>query len=178
LELNHQGILSEAQKDRMRARHKDDVRLTMTGLAAFGVIGLLGSGAAAWQEGIPLIEMWTGLVITLTMIGLVVALILFYNKARLQRTIKASQVELVHGELAFFSQREGSNTSTYYLSVGARRFSLTGNGFNAMTFSTKNRLNELVLPGQQATVYYTQPWEYVLSIELHPPPQTSAQDFV
>jgi hypothetical protein len=66
---NRDGELSEAQKQRMERKHLDDSRMAWIGLLIFAVIGFFGSTAAAVNEGIPLLQMWVGLTITIVCTG-------------------------------------------------------------------------------------------------------------
>lgn len=169
--FNRQGILSDMQKQRMQAKHMDDVSLARLILVSFSIIGLLGSSAAALQEGIPLVQMWSGMALGMLVIGGFIWLMLYYSRTRMRRTIEAANVEWVSGEIFFTERYEGSKMLTRYMVVGNREFSLTSNGFPRMPIHASYHFNQLVTPGQQATVYYTHPWKYVLSVELHTHPK-------
>lgn len=138
--FNRQGMLSDIQKQRMQAKHTDDVHLAQLALTFLAGIGLLGGSAAALQEGIPLVQMWAGMALGMLVIGGFIWLMLYYSRARMQRTIEAAKVEWVSGEIFFMERREGSKTITRYMVVGNREFSLTSNGFPRMPIGNVSKL--------------------------------------
>lgn len=172
LTFNRRNILSDSQRKRMLAKHENDRQLARFVLLFLGGIGFLGSGAAALNEGIPLLEMWTALAITLIFFGAVVWLVLYYSRAKLERTVETAEVKQVSGRLFFTSRRNEGKTSTHYMIVGNKEFPLMGNGLNSSRVYTSYELNQLITPGQHMTVYYTEPWVYVLSLELHYPAES------
>lgn len=176
LRSNRLGILSESQKQRMRDKHEDDVHLTRLALVFLAVIGLLGSGAAAIQEGIPLVQMWMGVGLSMVIFGGFAWLVLHYSRARMERTIAGAKAEWVRGEIFFTERYDGGKTPAHYLAIGKKEFSLSNNGYSAHR-QTSYQLNQLVTRGQRATVYYAHPWEYVLSVELDANPDQPVVGF-
>lgn len=169
--LNRQHIISDAQKQRMTAKHNDDMALAWLGFRLFAVIGLVGSTAAALQAGDSLMSMWRAAGISLAVIGGVTAVILAYSKIRLQRTLNGATVMQVRGDIVLTSQNYGK-IPTYYLSVGSKNFPLSDSSHAPIDFAMRQRLDQWVRHGERlsdATVYYAHPWQYVLSVEQHPP---------
>lgn len=145
LRSNRRRILSDAQRQRMLDKHKDDANLARLAFIFFAVIGFAGSGFAALQEGIPLLDMWSSVVVGIMVIGLFIGGVLAYSRSRLQRTLKSAEVHQIHGSLSFTSRREGK-TPTFYLCVDKKEFLLTVNGYYRMRY-TDYQLNQLLTPG-------------------------------
>ncbi len=158
LRSNHLRTLTDAQRQRMLSKHKDDVSLTRSALLVLTVVGLLGSTGAAIQEGIPLIQMWGAVIFSMTVIAVVAYLILKYSNKRLERTIDASEVKRADGPIRLIV--EGHKPRTHYFCVGSVKFEVSQ--------YEHFLLRRVPLEGQQARVYFTTPWVYVLSVELLP----------
>jgi hypothetical protein len=156
LRANRRGVISEAQKQRLQGKHEDDARLTRGGLIAIAVIGFLGSGAAAVQAGIPLLEMWRWVMVSLLMLVLFAWILLHFNGAKMRRTLREGAVKQVSGTIRLI--RTGGKPRSHYLAVGPQRFEITEYEYF--------RLNQHPLDGRQATVYYSLPWRRVLSVAL------------
>lgn len=156
LRINQRGIISERQKGRMHAGHEDSVGLTRGFFIFIGIIGLLGSGAAALNEGIPLLEMWKAVLVSLLLFGAIAWAILTVGRKRMEHTIEEGHVAQVSGTLHL--RIEGSRPKNHYFCVGARKFSIDSSAYR--------RLAQGKVGGQQATVYYTTRWEWILSVDL------------
>ncbi|RRR74505.1 MAG: hypothetical protein EI684_06895 [Candidatus Viridilinea halotolerans] len=156
LRANRRGTISERQKGRMRARHADTVGL-MEGFFTFvAIIGVLGSGAAALSNGIPLWQMWLAVLVGLLFwVGLAWA-ILAYSRRRMEQTIAAGKVATISGTLHLM--RAGSKPVHHYFCIGTRRFSIDTADYL--------KLERSKVDGQRATVYYTTRWEWVLAVDL------------
>ncbi|MCB9452877.1 MAG: hypothetical protein H6672_15665 [Anaerolineaceae bacterium] len=153
---NHKGKMSEAQKQRMERKHHDDSRTLWIGLLIFAAVGLVGSTAAALHEGIPLLEMWLGLVITMVVIGGILWIIMIYNRTRMYRTIRDGAFQKVRGRIQLI--REGNKPTEHYFSVGGQKFSIFQHDYFL--------LNQAEVANHEVVVYYTTRWRYILSIEL------------
>lgn len=153
---NRNGEISGAQQQRMERKHHDDTRMAWIGLVIFALIGLFGSGAAAVQEGIPLLEMWTGLVITVAFIGAVLWIILMYNRFQMYRTIRDGALRKVRGTIQL--AREGHKPTSYYFCVGTQKFSILQREYALLDRSD--------VANHEAVVYYTTRWRTILSIDL------------
>ena len=160
LRANRKGTISAAQKQTMQEKHEDNIELAQIGIIFITVIGFFGSGLAAIEDGLPLFEMWAWMTFTLLLVNGVVWLIFRYNHTRLTRTIQKEVIEQVRGPM--FVTTEGGKDRTYYFCIGSQRFDIT--------FTDHSLLKRFIMPGQQATVYYTSGWRHVLSVELHPAP--------
>lgn len=156
LRSNHLRTLTDAQRQRMLAKHQDDVSLTRSALLVLTVIGLLGSTGAAIQEGIPLVEMWGAVLFGMTVFAVLAYLILKYSRKRLERTIRASVVEHASGLIRLTVEEH--KPRTHYFWVGPVKFEVSQYEYFL--------LGRVPLAGRQATVYYTTPWQYVLSVHL------------
>ena len=152
---NRNGELSDAQKQRMERKHHDDSRMTWIGLLIFAVIGFFGSTAAAVNEGIPLLQMWGGLTITIVCIGAVLLIVLMYNRAQMYHTIRDGALHKVRGRIQLI--REGHKPTSYYFCVGSQRFTI----FERDHFL----LNQAEVTNYEVVVYYTTRWRTILSIE-------------
>jgi len=152
---NRNGELSDAQKQQMERKHYDDSRMAWIGLLIFAVIGFFGSSAAAVNEGIPLLQMWGGLTITIVFIGAFLWLILMYNRAQMYRTIRDGALQKVRGRIRLV--REGHKPASYYFCVGSQRFTIFQHDYFV--------LNQAEVTNHEVVVYYTTRWRTILSIE-------------
>lgn len=153
---NRNGEMSEAQKQRMERKHHEDTRMAWMGLLVFSAIGLIGSSAAALHEGIPLLEMWGGLTITIVFIGAILAIIITYNRVQMYRTIRDGALQKVRGRVQLI--REGHKPTSYYFCVGSQRFSILQRDYFL--------LNQADVVNHAVIVYYTTRWRTILSIDL------------
>ncbi|MCA9911899.1 MAG: hypothetical protein KC496_01055, partial [Anaerolineae bacterium] len=126
------------------------------GLLIFAVIGFLGSSAAAVNEGIPLLQMWAGLTITIGAIGAVLWIILTYNRAQMYRTIRDGALHKVRGRIQLL--REGHKPASYYFCVGSQKFTIFQHDYFL--------LDQAEVANHEVVVYYTTRWRTILSIEL------------
>ncbi|PDW03001.1 hypothetical protein [Candidatus Viridilinea mediisalina] len=156
LRANQRGSISERQQERMRARHADSVGLTKGFFTFVAVIGVVGSGLAALNEGIPLWQMWLAVLIGLLCWSGLAWIILAYSHRRMEQTIAAGEVAQISGTLHL--KREGHKPTLHYFCVGGRCFSIDANDHY--------KLERSRVGGQRATVYYTARWEWVLAVEL------------
>lgn len=156
LRANRRGVISDAQKQRLQAKHEDDAQLTYGGLVAIAVIGYLGSGAAALQSGVALGEMWRGVTVSLLVLVLFAWILLHISGAKMRRTLHTGTVEQTSGPLQLIV--ESAKPRSHYFCVGSRRFEITAHEYF--------RLHSVLDEGRQATVYYSLPWRRVLSVAL------------
>lgn len=153
---NRKGQMSEAQKQRMKLKHHNDSRILWIGLLIFAAVGLIGSSAAALREGIPLVEMWLGLVITIVFIGGILWIIMTYNRTQMYRTIRDGAFQKVCGRIHLI--REGHKPTEYYFCVGNQKFSIFQRDYSL--------LNQAEVSNHEVVLYYTTRWRYILSIDL------------
>lgn len=156
IRANRKGIITNDQIELMRAKHADDRDLARLGFLFIAGIGYLGSGVAAIQEGIPILEMWGWVSLALFLLVLAIWFMLAFSRAKLDRTIRAGKVGEVSGPL--WLKMEGNKPRVHYLCVGQYRFQIEAREYFY--------LSRFDMGGWSAMLYYTSPWVKVLSLEL------------
>lgn len=156
LAANRNGEISEAQQKRMERTHHEDTQMVRIGILFFAAIGLVGSGLAAIDEGIPLLDMWAGLTITMIFVGVMFWIMLIYNRMRMHRTIHDSALHKVRGKIQLV--REGNKPTSHYFCVGSQKFLILQREYFL--------LKQAEVANHDVVVYYTTRWRTILSIEL------------
>lgn len=155
--------MSAAQKQRIQDKHFEDSRAAWMFLLFITGIGLLGSTGAAINEGIPLVEMWLGLAISMLTIGVFIGALIVYYRAQMYRTIRDGQFAQEHGHI--WLTHEGGKDRIHYFQVGRQRFQITRQQYSQLKRAEVARC--------EAIVYYTTRWRRILSVDLNP---NSSQD--
>ncbi|WP_129670795.1 hypothetical protein [Candidatus Chloroploca sp. Khr17] len=140
----------------MREQHQDTIRLTREFFSFIMIIGYLGSGAAALTEGLSLLEMWGWVSFGFLCFSGFAWAIIFFDRRQLERTLRDGDLAQIRGSLRLVMRQ--NKTPSYYFSVGAHEFSIDHAAYT--------RLKRGNLDGQQALVYYTRRWRWVLSAAI------------
>ncbi|MBP1464424.1 hypothetical protein EYB53_001765 [Candidatus Chloroploca sp. M-50] len=156
LRANQQGRITERQERRMREQHQDTIRISRGFFIFVMIIGYLGSGLAALTEGLSLIQMWGWISFGFLCLYGFVWTVIFFDRRQLERTLRDGGLAQTRGPLRLVVRQD--KTPSYYFYVGAHEFSIDHAAYT--------RLQRGNLDGQQALVYYTKRWRWVLSAAI------------
>jgi hypothetical protein len=155
---NRTGRISAAQKARITSKHYANSRFAWVAFAIIFGLGLIGGSAdmiRTGNMGVKFLLMYFGVT---AFFGLIVWAFILYYRHQMKCTLREGSVQSVKGKIQLITER-AERTTLRYFCVGNHRFKIDRYDHFVL-------LQQSDVAGLEARVYFSAPWQELLSVVL------------